>query len=76
MDDSVKKIFVDAGAIAKDIELIEKAAAEVAATVRAMVVDASAIAGPEMELPVRVLLCRVIHADMEKAFKQFRTIDG
>lgn len=76
MDDQVKQIFRDAGASDEEIEVIGKACVVVAQEVRDLVVDCSSIVRPELIMPLRVLFARVIHADMEKAFIQYRTGDG
>lgn len=76
MDDQVKQIFRDAGASDEEIEVIGKACVVVAQEVRDLVVDCSSLVRPELIMPLRVLFARVIHADMEKAFTQYRTTDG
>lgn len=75
MDDQVKQIFRDAGASDEEIEVIGKACVVVAQEVRDLVVDCSSIVRPELIMPLRVLFARVIHADMEKAFTQYRTTE-
>lgn len=73
MHQQIETIFRDAGATDQEIQVIEKACVVVAEEVRNLVVDCSSIVRPELIMPLRVLFARVIHADMEKAFLQYRT---
>lgn len=73
MHDQIREIFKDAGATDQEIEVIGKACVVVAEEVRNLVIDCSSIVRPELIMPLRVLFARVIHADMEKAFRQYRT---
>lgn len=77
MDEQVKTIFRDAGASEDDLAYIEAMALTVATEVRRLIVESSNLCPKvELRLPLRVLLARVIHADMEKAFSTYRTTDG
>lgn len=76
MHEMVAEIFRDAGASDEELQVIGKACVVVAQEVRDLVIDCSSIVRPELILPLRVLLARVIHADMEKAFLQYRTEAG
>lgn len=74
MHDLINEIFKDAGASERDLQKIEAAAVVVAAEVRELVLQCAAThPNKNLHLPLRVLLCRVIHADMEKAFTQYKT---
>lgn len=73
MHEEVKKIFIAGGATEQEFEAIEKSCVVVAEHVREVILDVGKSAGPELELPVRMLLCRVIHADMQRALAQFST---
>lgn len=75
MHEMINEIFKDAGATEDDLVMIEQTCLVVAQEARQLVLAASGVVPPQFQLPLRVLLARVIHADMEKAFKQYKT-DG
>lgn len=75
MHEMVAEIFRDAGASDEELLVVGKACVVVAQGVRDLVVDCSGIVRPELILLLRVLFARVIHADMEKAFTQYRTTE-
>lgn len=77
MNEQIKQIFTDATATEADLEHIDRSVLQVVHAVRALV-DSTARAHPNvlLELPLRVYLCRVIHADMEMAFMPYRTISN
>ena len=75
MHQDVEKIFRDAGAGDKDIEQIDNLIRAAAIESRAVVTATSSLVRDELQMPLRILLCRVIHADMERAFMQYRTTD-
>lgn len=72
MHASVREIFEDAGASPEDLLVIEGMVQRVGLEVRDLIDAASAGVNPSLMLAVRVYLCRVIHADMEKKIGEYR----
>lgn len=76
MHHEVETIFREAGASDDEIAQIEKLVVAAATETRAVVLATSNMVRPELQLALRILTCRVIHADMEKAFMTYRTTDA
>lgn len=76
MHQQIETIFRDAGASDEEIAQIDQLLVAAATEARAVVTATSNLVRPELQLPLRVLLCRVVHADMEKAFMSFRTTNA
>lgn len=76
MHHEVETIFRDAGASDEEIAQIDQLIRAAATETRAVVTATSSLIRPELQMPLRILLCRVIHADMERAFLQYRTTDA
>lgn len=76
MHHEVETIFRDAGASDKEIAQIDQLIRAAAIEARSVVTATSSLIRPELKMPLRILLCRVIHADMERAFLQYRTTDA
>lgn len=73
MHPDVRAIFTDAGATEEELTLLDAACRTTAQEVRDLI---DAVAGSfrsEIAGPVRVLLVRVIHTDMERAFTRYKT---
>lgn len=75
MHHEVETIFRDAGASDEEIAQIDQLIRAAAIEARSVVTATSSLIRPELQMPLRILLCRVIHADMERAFLQYRTTD-
>lgn len=73
MHQDVANIFRDAGASDDEIAQIDQLILAAATETRAVVTATSSLVRDELQMPLRILLCRVIHADMEKAFMAYRT---
>lgn len=76
MHDMIREIFADAGATEEDLAMIEAICLTTAQEVRMHILNRASVVPPTFELPLRVLLARIVHADMEKAFMQYRTLGG
>lgn len=76
MHHEVETIFRDAGASDEEIVQIDQLIRAAAIEARSVVTATSSLIRPELQMPLRILLCRVIHADMERAFLQYRTTDA
>lgn len=72
MHDMIREIFADAGASEEELKIIEATCKICAEEVRNLVIDCSGVVAPARQMALRVLLARVIHADMEKAFMRYR----
>lgn len=73
MHPQVETIFRDAGASDEEIAQIDQLIVAAATEARAVVTATSNLVRDDLQMPMRILLCRVIHADMERAFSQYRT---
>lgn len=76
MHHEVETIFRDAGASDDEIAQIDQLIRAAATETRAVVTATSSLVRDDLQLALRILLCRVIHADMEKAFMTYRTTDA
>lgn len=76
MHEMINEIFRDAGATEEDLKMIEELCLLTAMEVRQHVLNRASAVPPTFQLPMRVLLARIVHADMEKAFMQYRTAEG
>lgn len=74
MHQDVAEIFKDCGATEDDLAMLEIICLVAVQETRRNILARAAVVPENMKLPLRILLARVIHADMEKAFTQYRTI--
>lgn len=74
MDLLVEQIFEDAGAEPLDLEMISLAAQEAVKANRRAIAQLSELCPKvDLRLPIRCYIARVVHADMQRAFEQFKT---
>lgn len=73
MHQDVAEIFKDCGASEDDLAMLEIICLVAVQETRRNIIARAEVVPENMKLPLRVLLARVIHADMEKAFMQYRT---